>query len=121
MAADLTVILANRPGTLASVGEALGMAGVNIDGLCGFPCEGKGVLHIVVEDPDSARRALEGTGHEVRNQRDVLVLDIEDRPGAFGEMTRKYADRGVNIDLSYLATRTRLVIGVDDFEKARDV
>ena len=119
MATDITVILADRPGTLADLGEALGSAGINIDGMCGFPCEGKGVLHVLVEDAAAARAALEQTGHEIRGERDVLVVDIEDRPGAFGEIARRIADAGVNFDLGYLATNTRLVIGANDLDKAR--
>jgi len=119
MTKDLTVILEDRPGTLADVGEALGKAGINIDGLCGFPCEGKGTLHILVEDAAAARRALEEIGLEVRGERQVLILELEDRPGAFGDVTRSIANAGVNIDLIYAATNTRLVIGADDLSKAQ--
>ncbi len=119
MAQDLTVILEDRPGTLAEAAEALGDAGINIDGLCGFPSEGKGALHFLVEDAAGARSALEGTSAELTGVRDVLVLEVEDRPGAFGEVARKIADAGVNIDLVYAATETRVVIGTDDLEKAQ--
>lgn len=119
MMKDLTVILEDRPGTLADMGEALGKAGINIEGSCGFPSEGKGVGHILVEDAAAARRALEEIGIEVGNEREVLVLEIEDRPGALGEVSRRIANAGVNIDLCYLATNTRLVIGADDLDKAR--
>ena len=119
MAKDLTVVLEDRPGTLADMGEALGKAGINIDGVCGFPCEGKGVLHILVEDAADARRVLEGSGFEVTGEREVLILDIADRPGAFGEIARKIAGAGVNIDLVYVASNNRLVLGTDDLEKAR--
>ena len=116
---DLTVVLEDRPGTAADMGEALGKAGVNIDGFCGFACEGEGIAHILVEDATTARNALEEIGLEVRDERQVLVLDVEDRPGALGEIVRKIANAGVNIDLGYMATRTRLVFGTDDFEKAK--
>ncbi len=119
MLTDLTVILEDRPGTTADMGEALGKAGVNIDGFCGFPCKGEGIAHILVEDAAAARNALEEIGLEVRDERQVVVLDVEDRPGALGEIVRKFANAGVNIDLGYLATRTRLVFGVDDLEKAK--
>jgi len=119
MTKDLTVILEDRPGTLADVGEALGKAGINVEGGCGFPCEGEGVLHILVEDAAAARRALEEVGLEVRGERPVLVLEIEDRPGALGEVSRRMANAGVNIDLVYLAANNRLVIGADDLDKAR--
>ena len=119
MAMDLTVILEDRPGTLADLGEALGKAGINIEGGCGFPCEGKGVIHILVEDAAAARQAMEEAGIEVRGERQVLVLEIEDRPGALGEVSRRIANAGVNIDLAYQATNNRLVLGVDDLDKAR--
>jgi hypothetical protein len=119
MAKDLTVILADRPGTLADMGEALGRAGINIDGVCGFPCGGEGVGHLLVEDSAAARRALEDAGIEVREERQVLVLEIEDRPGALGEISRRIADAGANIDLIYVASNNRLVLGVDDLDRAQ--
>ena len=119
MAKDLTVVLEDRPGTLADMGEALGGAGINVDGMCGFPSEGKGVIHVLVEDAAGARSALEEAGIEVAGEREVLVVEIEDRPGAFGEIARKIANVGVNFDLTYLATNTRLVVGTNDMDKAR--
>jgi hypothetical protein len=115
---DLTVILEDKPGTLAEMGEALGKVGINIEGLCGFPSEGKGVLHLLIEDTTAASRALKEAGLEVRGEREVLVLDIEDRPGAFGEISRRIARAGVNIDLCYVASNNRLVLGTDDPDKA---
>jgi hypothetical protein len=119
MAKDLTIILEDRPGTLADLGEALGNAGVNIDGMCGFPCEGRGEIHILVDDAAGARAALEEAGIEVGLERDVLLHEAEDRPGALGETARKLAESGVNVDLLYKATQTRLVLGVNDLEKAQ--
>jgi hypothetical protein len=119
MTKDLTVVIENRPGTLADLGEAL--AGINIDGMCGFPCEGKGIFHLLVDDASGARRALEAIGLKVTTERDVFFLEGEDRPGMLGEVTRKIANAGVNIDLIYKATNTKLVIGADDLEKAKAV
>jgi hypothetical protein len=119
MTKDLTIVLKDRPGTLADVGEALGNAGINIDGLCGFPSEGKGVLHILVEDGEGAKAALEAVGQTVQSMRDVFVVEIENKPGEFGRICRLIADAGVNIDLAYLAAETRVVLGVDDLDKAQ--
>ena len=80
MAKDLTIILEDRPGTIADMAEALGKAGVNIEGGCGFPSEGKGVIHILVEDVVAAKGALQQAGLEVRDERQVLVLAIENIP-----------------------------------------
>lgn len=121
MAKDLTIILQDRPGTLADMGEALGEAGINIEAFCGFPSEGKGVIHLLVEDAAGARGALEARGFEVLAERDVLLVEGEDQPGMLGQVARKIADAGVNIDLIYKASQTKIVLGVDDLEKARSV
>jgi len=116
MAKDLTITgFADRPGAYAAIGEALGKAGINIEGMCGFG----GVLHVLVEDGAEARRAIEEAGLRVSETRDVLVVDIEDRPGAWGELGHRLADAGVNLAFVYLATGTRVVLGADDVEQAR--
>ncbi len=120
MPTDLTVILENRPGTFADLGEALGNAGINIDGVCGFPAGGEGVVHLLVEDAAGARRALEGAGLEVRAERDVVLVDVEDRPGELGRVCRRMAEAGVNLDLIYTSNRLQLVVGADDVGRARD-
>ena len=119
MATDLTVILEDRPGTMAKMGETLGRAGINIDGTCGFPCQGFGVAHILVQDAEAAQNVLEAAGFAVRNPREVLLLDVENRPGEGGKVGRKLADAGVNVDLVYITMSAQLVLGVDDLEKAR--
>lgn len=116
---DLAITLEDRPGTMAALGESLGKAGVNIEGFCGFPSEGKAVGHLLVEDPAAARRAVEQGGAQVIGDRDVLVMDVPNQPGKLGEIARKIADAGVNIDLVYLASGSRVVIGVDDLDKAK--
>ena len=118
---DITTEIENRPGTLAEIGETLGRAGINIEGICGFPSEGVGVIHVLVDDPDPAVSALESAGVKVRGNREVLVATIEDRPGAFGELARRFADAGINIDLVYLINLPEVVLGVDDIEAGRDL
>ncbi len=118
MSKDLSLILEDQPGSLAKVGEALGKAGVNIEGICGMRFEGKGVVHILVGDVAKARRALEANHIQVSGELEVIVLEVEDRPSVLGNIARRLANAGVNIQLAYLATSTRLVIGVDELEKA---
>jgi hypothetical protein len=119
MAKDLTVALEDRPGILAQLGEALGVAGVNIEGFCGYTSGGRGIIHLLVDDAAKARGALEGSGIDVQDEREVLVVDIEDRPGALGVIARRIANADVNLDLAYLATSTRLVLGAEDLESVR--
>ena len=122
MATDLTIILRNVPGTIADLGEAAGKAGVNLLGGCGFECGGEGVMHILVDgDASAARDAFEEGGMEVRAEREVLVVEVEDTPGGLGRATRRYAEAGINVDLVYLTSDGRLVVGADDVERARSV
>jgi len=124
---DFKITLENRPGTLADLSESLGLAGVNIEGICGFAREVRGsedrefvthVAHILVDDALPAMKALEKAGIKVEEEREPMVVDIRDRPGELAVITRRLADEGVNIDFFYNATRTRIVLGVSDLPKA---
>jgi len=119
MAKDLTVVLEDRPGTLAALGEALGKGGVNVEGICAVPAGGKATVHILVEDSSAARQALQKAGVQVAGEQDVLVMSMEDKPGSLGALARKLASAGVNITALYLATRTRVVIVASDMAKAK--
>jgi hypothetical protein len=121
MAKDLMVSVEDRPGAGAAIGEALGRAGVNIEGMCGLSYEGRGIGHLLVEDVAGARSALESAGIKVEGESDVIIEDVSgvDQPGTFGMIARKIADAGVNITFVYLATRSRIVIGAEDLQKAR--
>jgi hypothetical protein len=121
MAKDLTISLEDRPGALADLGEALGEAGVSIEGMAAITHEGRGVIHLLVEDTAAARTALEAKGIKVEGETDVIIVDMTpniDKPGTVGAMARAVANEGVNIHLVYLATRNRGVIATSDNEKA---
>jgi hypothetical protein len=117
---DLTVVLEDRPGELAKLGQATGAAGINIEGMGGDAREGRGVLHLLVEDTQAARDALSGAGIEVQDEHDALVVEVEDRPGTMGEVAGKLADAGVNVDFAYATFGgCRVVLGVSDLEGAQ--
>jgi hypothetical protein len=122
VATDLTVILQDRPGELARLGEVTGAAGANIRGLAAFTGQSRGVIHLLFDDDHvaRAREALEAAGLGIADEREVLVVDIEDRPGTLGELARELAEANVNIDLAYTTFgREKLVIATDDLENAR--
>jgi hypothetical protein len=118
---DLTVIMEDQPGKLADLGEATGRAGVNIAGLCAMTGDGKGFIHILVDDAPTARRALEEAGISVADEREAVLVDLHDKPGAMGEIARDLAEAGVNIDVAYtIFSGVRLVILTEDVESARE-
>ena len=119
MATDLEVTMAGGPGTLAKVAEALGAAGVNLDGFAGMEAGGRGIGHFLVEDAAAARRAIEQAGGTVGAERDAVVVEAEDRPGELGKVARKVATAGVNIMAAYVATNSRIVVVADDASQVR--
>lgn len=126
MSKDLLVTLEDKPGEGARLGEALGNAGINIEGLCAVVHEGKGIVHVLVEDVAGARAALDGAGIEVDAETDVIVGPplsdtVVDKPGQFGEMARAVADAGINVTLGYLASRNRVVLATSDNERAQQL
>jgi hypothetical protein len=123
MAKDLTVILQDRPGELARLGTATGEAGLNIQGMCAMTGEGRGVIHLLFDDGDAseAREALERAGMGVADERAVLVVDIEDRPGTLGELARRLGEANVNIELAYTTFGgVKLVVATDDLDSANE-
>jgi hypothetical protein len=114
---DLEIPLANRPGAAAEVGEALGAAGMNIEGMCAHASSGEGVMHILVEgDPAAARSALQNAGLPIAAERRVFVSPCPDRPGELGRLLRRIAAADLNLIILYLTTQGRLVIAAEDIE-----
>ena len=119
---DLTIAFENRPGALAQMGEALGRAGVSIEGGGAFVVNGKGVGHFLFTDGSAARRALEAAGILVVEEREVLTQRLnQDEPGQLGKISRRMAEAGVNIEILYSDHEHQLILVVDDIVKGRAV
>lgn len=119
MTTDITVGLVNQPGTVLRASDALGRAGVNIEGACGYVCDGQGVFHVLVEDAQRARAALLDAGLELQAERKVVAIAVENKPGSAAAVLRRVASAGVNIDLLYVTADSRLVLGGDDLAAIR--
>ena len=119
---DLAIALDNRPGALAEMGEALGRAGVSIEGGGAWVVDGRGVAHFLFTDGAAARRALEAAGIRVVAEREVVVQRLKQGvPGQLGQLTRRMAEAGVNIEVLYSDHDHQLILVVDDPVRARAV
>lgn len=119
MATDLLIEVENQPGALARVTAAISDAGVNISAAtCTRPGD-TACLHILVKHPEAAKHALAIAGVTVGSEREVVVIEADDQPGALADLARKVAEAGVNLDLLYLATKTRVVFGSPDIAGLR--
>src|ERR671936_540598 len=119
VAVDLVIDIENTPGALAEVAAAISDAGVNI---AAATCLGPGdraEVHILVPHAEAARHALAISHLAVSREREVVVVDVEDRPGVLADLTRKVAKAGIDLDLVYVATRNRVVFGSPDLAGLR--
>jgi hypothetical protein len=119
MAVDLVIDIENTPGALAQVATAISDAGVNI---AAATCVGPGEraeLHILVPHAEAVKHALAISHVAVTREREVVVVDVHDRPGVLADLARKVARAGVNLDLVYIATQNRIVFGSDDIPALR--
>jgi hypothetical protein len=119
VAVDLIIDVDNTPGALAQVAAAISDAGVNI---AAATCTGPGdraELHILVPHSGAARHALAISHLAVSREREVVVVDVQDRPGVLADLTRRIARAGVDLDLVYVATRDRIVFGAADLDALR--
>lgn len=120
MAYDLVIDIENSPGALAQVAAAISDAGVNIAAATCIGTGERAELHILVPHPEAARHSL-AISHQVTvtREREVVVVDVEDRPGVLADLTRRIAKAGVDLDLVYVATRNRVVFGASDLPALR--
>jgi hypothetical protein len=119
---DLTIVLEHRPGALAEMGEALGRAGVSIEGGGAWVSGGAGIAHFLFADGTSARHPLTAAGIQVLAERDVVVLRLKQGvPGQLGLLTRRMANAGVNIEVLYSDHDHQLILVVDDLARGNQV
>lgn len=119
---DLEIALDNRPGALADMGEALGRAGVSVEGGGVFTVNGVGVAHFLFHDGEAAKSALEAAGIDVVKVNEVVVLRLRQaEPGQLGKVGRQMAEAGVNIKIQYSDHDHQLILVVDDHPKAQQI
>jgi hypothetical protein len=119
MPVDLVIDIENNPGALAEVATAISDAGVNI---AAATCVGPGEraeLHILVPRAEPVKHALAISHVGITREREVVVVEVEDRPGVLADLTRKIARAGVDLDLVYVATQNRVVFGSSDLAALR--
>lgn len=120
MRKDLVIIPKDEPGVLARMAETLGEAGINIEACSAFTGGGKGVVHLLVDEPDKAIEVLGEHAFEVKAARRVAVVQLENRPGTLAEACHKVEHAGVNIEQAYFAAENELVFVCDDVDAAKE-
>ena len=122
-ATQLAVFLANRPGALARVCDALGKAEINIHALATSDTVDHSVVRMVVSDPTKALMLL-GEAGVLALETDVLMIETENEPGVLAKIAERLSRAEVNIEYAYLAASPQAATGLiilrpSDVEKAQ--
>jgi hypothetical protein len=122
---QLAVFLANKPGTLAAVCDALASEKINIFALTVSDTIDHAVVRMIVSDPKRALSIFEQHGTLVV-ENDVLLLEQDNKPGSLSEVAKKLAEKNVNIEYAYLATaktarKGLLVLRPNNLKKAIEI
>lgn len=119
---DIEIILENKAGTLALMGETLGKNKISLEGGGVFDTGAKSIAHFLVVEAQEAREVLAQVGIEVVEINDVIIQKLrQDVPGQLGAFCRALADAGVNILVQYSDHANQLIIVPDDLESAQKV
>jgi len=120
---QLAVFLANRPGALARVCEALATAEINIHALATSDTVDHSVVRMVVSNPTKALMLL-GEAGVLALESDVLMIEAENEPGILGKIAEQLAEADVNIEYAYLAASPKaakglIILRLSDLDKAQ--
>jgi hypothetical protein len=119
MTTDMVIEIDNEPGALAKVAAAVSDAGVNLAAATCVGSAARAELHILVPHAEPVRHALAITNVAITREREVCVVDVEDGPGVLADLARRVAKEGINLDLVYVATHNRVVLGSPDIDKLK--
>lgn len=122
---QFSIFLINKPGILGLVTGALAKARVNMIALTLMDTGEHGVLRIITDDPATTRKVL-GETQDRWTETEVLVLELDNRPGTFAAAANKLAEEHVNITYAYCSAgaaggHTTAVFKIVDLKKAMKV
>lgn len=123
---EVMIVANNDVGSLASVAEALGSVGVNIEAISAYGLDGKAIFRIITNDVTTAVKAVSKLSNVQITEADTIIYKMINRPGELGKITRKLANRGISLESLYIVSRKQDFTEValrpaqKDLEKARD-
>jgi hypothetical protein len=124
---EITIVAKNDVGSLAALAEALGNVGVNIEAISAYEKDNKALFRVLTNDVTTTMKAVAKLEGMHASESDIIVITLQNRPGELGKITRKLANKDVNLESLYIVSRANDATEVairpakTDFEKARTV
>ncbi len=122
---QISVFLENKAGRLAEVADVLGREGINIRALSLADTTDFGILRLIVNDRERAKKALKEAGFTVGITQ-VIAVEVEDKPGGLAKILKLLADEGINVEYMYAFVERSsgnavLIFKFEDLDKAIEV
>ena len=122
---QISVFLENKAGRLAEVANVLGKVGINIRALSLADTTDFGILRLIVNDREVAKKALKEAGFTVGITQ-VIAVEVEDKPGGLAKILKLLADEGINVEYMYAFVERSsgnavLIFKLEDLDKAIDL
>ncbi|HEU20409.1 MAG TPA: ACT domain-containing protein [Deltaproteobacteria bacterium] len=97
---QISIFLENKPGSLVDVTRVLRDANINIRALSLADTSDFGILRLIVNDIDTAEKALQSGGFTVRRTA-VVAVEVPDRPGGLHSIVEIVSKNGINVEYTY--------------------
>lgn len=119
---QLNVSTQDKPGMLEEISAAVASTGTNIEAICAYGMEGKAIFYIVTNNNDKAKQVFASKGWTPKEE-DVIMLDLENKPGALKELASKLKSKNVNLKYCYGSACSsscpcRFIINADNNQQA---
>ncbi|MFH1656016.1 MAG: ACT domain-containing protein [Candidatus Omnitrophota bacterium] len=122
MVKQLNITTQDKPGMLAEVSDAIASQGINIEAICAYVMEGKAIFYVVTKNNTKVKQTLTAKGWQVEEE-DVVMVDLENKPGALSQLSVKLKAKNVNLRYCYGSACSStcpcvFVVKADDNNKA---
>lgn len=120
---EIVVTAANKIGILASMSKVLADHGINIEAVAGYAVNNDATIMLVVDDALRGKEALQKAGYKNLKENEVLLVNLENKPGALKSITAKLVEQDIDIRYMYGTVcpegcPARIVLATSDNEKA---
>ena len=122
---QLSVFIENKPGRLSTICSTLAENAINIYAMSVHDTVDHAIVRLIVDYPTKALLLLEEEGVYIITQ-DVVVLEIDNKPGIISTIAKKLFRADINIEYAYCtATKNQefgcLVIKTKDAEQTLEI
>ncbi|MFH1867497.1 MAG: hypothetical protein ABH843_00875 [Candidatus Omnitrophota bacterium] len=120
---EIVITVANEIGVLDDLSRILSENSVNIEAISGYAASGKAVIMLLTDNNRRALSVLQKERYTSAEEKEVVVIDIINKPGTLRSITAKLAAEGIDIKHNYgtICPRgcpARIIISTSDNERA---